>query len=68
MRTTANAFIANMSLSDLLMTAFNTAFNYVFMRDMNWPFGGGYCAVNNFLAIVTVSASVLNLAAMSVDR
>ena len=68
MRTIPNAFIANMSLSDLLMATFNTIFNYVFMRDMRWDFGPVYCAVNNFLAIVTISASVLNLTAMSLDR
>jgi hypothetical protein len=68
MRTIPNAFIANMSFSDLLMAAFNTTFNYVFMRDMKWEFGAAYCSVNNFLAIVTVSATVLNLTAMSLDR
>ena len=68
MRTIPNAFLANMSLSDLLMATFNCIFNYVFMRDMRWAFGAAYCVVNNFLAIVTVAASVLNLTAMSMDR
>ncbi len=68
MRTIPNAFIASMSASDLLMASFNTTFNYVFMRDMRWDFGPAYCSVNNFLAVVTVSASVLNLTAMSADR
>ena len=68
MRTIPNAFIANMSLSDLLMATCNTIFNYIFMRDMRWDFGRFFCSVNNFMAIVTVAASVLNLTAMSVDR
>ncbi len=68
MRTIPNAFLANMSLSDLLMAAFNCTFNYVFMRDNHWGFGAAYCTVNNFLAIVTVAASVLNLTTMSIDR
>ena len=68
MRTIPNAFIANMSLSDLLMATCNTIFNYIFMRDMRWDFGPFFCSVNNFMAIVTVAASVLNLTAMSVDR
>jgi tachykinin-like receptor len=38
------------------------------MRDREWPFGGLYCNLNNFFAIVTVSTSVLNLTAMSIDR
>eukprot|EP00095_Tigriopus_kingsejongensis_P008398 maker-scaffold9_size846264-snap-gene-4.22 protein:Tk08398 transcript:maker-scaffold9_size846264-snap-gene-4.22-mRNA-1 annotation:"hypothetical protein DAPPUDRAFT_54432" len=68
MRTIPNTFIANMSLSDLLMATFNCIFNYIFMRDNRWDFGAAHCTVNNFLAIVTVSASVLNLTAMSLDR
>jgi tachykinin receptor 3 len=38
------------------------------MRDREWVFGGVYCTINNFIAIVTVAASVLNLTAMSIDR
>ncbi|TRY77878.1 hypothetical protein TCAL_12047 [Tigriopus californicus] len=68
MRTIPNTFIANMSLSDLLMATFNCIFNYIFMRDNRWDFGAAHCTINNFLAIVTVSASVLNLTAMSIDR
>jgi tachykinin receptor 3 len=38
------------------------------MRDRQWVFGSFYCTINNFIAIVTVAASVLNLTAMSIDR
>ena len=68
MRTIPNTFIANMSLSDLLMAVLNCSFNYVTMRDRRWDFGQVYCTVNNFMAIVSVSTSVLNLTAMSLDR
>ena len=68
MRTIPNTFIANMSLSDLLMAILNCSFNYVTMRDRKWDFGQAYCTINNFMAIVTVTASVLNLTAMSLDR
>ena len=68
MRTIPNTFIANMSLSDLLMAVLNCSFNYVTMRDRKWDFGQAYCTINNFMAIVTVTASVLNLTAMSLDR
>lgn len=68
MWTIPNAFIANMSLSDLLMAILNCIFNYIHMRDREWTFGGIYCSINNFMAIVTVAASVLNLTAMSIDR
>lgn len=68
MWTIPNAFIANMSLSDLMMAVLNCIFNYIHMRDREWVFGGFYCTINNFIAIVTVAASVLNLTAMSIDR
>jgi tachykinin-like receptor len=50
------------------MAVVNCLFNYLHMRDREWPFGGLYCNLNNFFAIVTVSTSVLNLTAMSIDR
>ncbi len=62
MRTIPNAFLANMSLSDLLMATFNCTFNYIFMRDMRWDFGATYCTVNNFLVeliILAVPTTVL---------
>ena len=68
MHTIPNVFIANMSLSDLLMAVLNCSFNYVTMRDRKWDFGHAYCTVNNFIAIVSVTTSVLNLTAMSLDR
>jgi tachykinin-like receptor len=34
----------------------------------HWPFGGFYCTVNNFIANVTVAASVFTLVAISFDR
>ena len=46
MRTIPNAFIANMSLSDLCMAAFNTSFNYVYMHDNRWDF----CAYVDIIA------------------
>ena len=43
MRTIPNTFIANMSLSDLLMAVLNCSFNYVTMRDRKWDFGQALC-------------------------
>jgi hypothetical protein len=50
------------------MAVLNCIFNYVHMRDREWIFGRIYCNVNNFFGIVTITASVLNLTAMSIDR
>nr|XP_040581549.1 tachykinin-like peptides receptor 86C isoform X2 [Lepeophtheirus salmonis] len=63
-----NYFLVNMSLADLLMTVFNTTFNFVHMRDKDWPFGSLYCSINNFVSNLTVTASVINLCAMTLDR
>ena len=64
----ANIFIINMSVSDFLLTFLNCICNYIYMRDQVWYFNEVACALNNFLAVLTISASVLNLTAMSVTR
>ncbi|KAK7866056.1 hypothetical protein R5R35_008562 [Gryllus longicercus] len=68
MRTVTNYFLVNLSLSDLLMALLNCAFNFVFMLNSDWPFGPVYCSINNFVANVTVAASVFTLVAISLDR
>jgi tachykinin-like receptor len=68
MRTVTNYFLVNLSVSDLLMSLLNCIFNFIFMLNSDWPFGSAYCIVNNFVANVTVAASVFTLVAISVDR
>ncbi|XP_022241644.1 tachykinin-like peptides receptor 86C [Limulus polyphemus] len=68
MRTVTNYFILNLSSADFTMTLFNTTFNFVFMLDSHWPFGHTYCLMNNFVANLTVSSSVLTIMAMSLER
>ncbi|XP_059088771.1 tachykinin-like peptides receptor 86C [Tigriopus californicus] len=63
-----NYFLVNLSIVDLLMALLNTLFNFIFMRDKNWPFGATYCTINNFVAYLTVAASVLTLMAITLDR
>eukprot|EP00095_Tigriopus_kingsejongensis_P008098 maker-scaffold590_size129399-snap-gene-0.30 protein:Tk08098 transcript:maker-scaffold590_size129399-snap-gene-0.30-mRNA-1 annotation:"tachykinin-like peptides receptor 86c-like isoform x1" len=63
-----NYFLVNLSVVDLLMALLNTLFNFIFMRDKNWPFGSTYCTINNFVAYLTVAASVLTLMAITLDR
>jgi hypothetical protein len=57
-----------MNISDLLMAILNSIFNYIRMRDQEWIFGDTFCTITNFMGIVTISASVLNMTAMTVDR
>ncbi|XP_046391631.1 tachykinin-like peptides receptor 86C [Ischnura elegans] len=68
MRTATNCFLVNLSVSDLLLSLLNCAFNLVFMLDGDWPFGAVYCSFSNFVANCSVAASVFSLAAISVDR
>ncbi|KAJ9579513.1 hypothetical protein L9F63_004832, partial [Diploptera punctata] len=68
MRTVTNYFLVNLSISDLLMSLLNCTFNFIFMINSDWPFGAFYCTVNNFVANVTVAASVFTLVAISMDR
>ena len=63
-----NVFIVNMTISDLMMTCLNCSFNYIYMRDRIWYYNQLACTVNNFTAILTVSASVLNMSALSINR
>ncbi|XP_075210864.1 tachykinin-like peptides receptor 86C [Lycorma delicatula] len=68
MRTVTNYFLVNLSLSDLLMSLLNCIFNFIFMVNSHWPFGTAYCTINNFVANVTVAASVFTLVAITLDR
>jgi len=68
MWTVTNYFLVNLSLSDLLLAVLNCFFNFVYMLNNDWPFGEVYCRISNFVANVTVAASVFTLTATSFDR
>ncbi|XP_065351029.1 tachykinin-like peptides receptor 86C isoform X2 [Cloeon dipterum] len=68
MRTVTNYFLVNLSVADLFMAVFNCIFNFVYMINSDWQFGTSYCTINNFVANVTVAASVFTLTGISMDR
>ncbi|XP_033316654.1 tachykinin-like peptides receptor 86C isoform X2 [Bombus bifarius] len=68
MRTVTNYFLVNLSVADLMMSLLNCVFNFIFLLNSDWPFGVAYCTINNFVAHVTVSSSVLTLVTISFDR
>ncbi|KAK8733015.1 hypothetical protein OTU49_006708, partial [Cherax quadricarinatus] len=41
---------------------------FIYMLHSDWPFGAVYCTISNFMANVTISASVFTLMAISFDR
>nr|QPB70564.1 putative tachykinin-related peptide receptor II variant 3 [Homarus americanus] len=68
MRTVTNYFLMNLSAADLFMSVLNCMFNFIYMLHSDWPFGAVYCTISNFMANVTISASVFTLMAISFDR
>ncbi|XP_045765313.1 tachykinin-like peptides receptor 86C [Maniola jurtina] len=68
MRTVTNYFLVNLSCADLLMASLNCLFNFVYMLQSDWVFGELFCRLSNFIANVTVTASVFTLTGISYDR
>merc|ERR1712226_500453 len=68
MHNVTNYFLVNLSCADLMMSALNTLFNFIYMKDRDWIFGSIYCTINNFIAYLSVAASVFTLMAISIDR
>ncbi|XP_037942698.1 tachykinin-like peptides receptor 99D [Teleopsis dalmanni] len=68
MRTVTNYFIVNLSIADAMVSSLNVTFNYIYMLDNDWPFGELYCKISQFIATLSISASVFTLMAISIDR
>ncbi|OWF48288.1 probable G-protein coupled receptor 83 [Mizuhopecten yessoensis] len=68
MYTVTNFFIANMAMSDLLLTLFNVPFNIAKHLLDNWPFGDVLCHFVNFSLMVSVYVSTFTLTAIALDR
>ena len=67
MRNVTNFFIVNLSLADIMVSTLNVIPSFIGMLN-EWPFGALYCKISNFIAILSVSASVFTLMAISIDR
>ncbi|XP_073817287.1 tachykinin-like receptor at 99D isoform X2 [Musca autumnalis] len=68
MRTVTNYFIVNLSIADAMVSSLNVTFSYIYMLDNNWAFGHLYCKISQFIATLSISASVFTLMAISIDR
>ncbi|XP_030558758.1 tachykinin-like peptides receptor 99D [Drosophila novamexicana] len=68
MRTVTNYFIVNLSIADAMVSSLNVTFNYYYMLDSDWIFGELYCKVSQFIAMLSICASVFTLMAISIDR
>jgi tachykinin-like receptor len=68
MRTVTNYFLVNLSVADAMVSALNVTFNYTYMLNSHWPFGTLYCKISQFVAVLSICASVFTLMAISIDR
>lgn len=68
MRTVTNYFLVNLSIADAMVSTLNVTFNYTYMLNSHWPFGTLYCKICQFIAVLTICASVFTLMAISIDR
>ncbi|XP_076241349.1 tachykinin-like peptides receptor 99D isoform X1 [Calliopsis andreniformis] len=68
MRTVTNYFLVNLSIADTMVSTLNVTFNYIYMLNSHWPFGTLYCKICQFIAVLTICASVFTLMAISIDR
>lgn len=58
----------NLSIADAMVSTLNVTFNYTYMLNLDWPFGTLYCKISQFVAILSICASVFTLMAISIDR
>uniref|UniRef100_A0A8D0GA35 Substance-K receptor n=1 Tax=Sphenodon punctatus TaxID=8508 RepID=A0A8D0GA35_SPHPU len=68
MRTVTNYFIVNLALSDLLMAAFNTVFNFIYASHNVWYFGKEFCRFQNIVPVTAVFVSIYSMTAVAADR
>ncbi|KAG8267130.1 Substance-K receptor [Homalodisca vitripennis] len=68
MRTVTNYFLVNLSIADAMVSTLNVTFNFVYMVNSDWPFGNLYCKISQFVAVLSICASVFTLMAISIDR
>lgn len=65
---TSSLFAVNLSVADAMVSTLNVTFNFTYMLNSDWPFGHFYCKFCQFIAVLSISASVFTLMAISIDR
>nr|KAG5701596.1 hypothetical protein BaRGS_019285 [Batillaria attramentaria] len=68
LHTATNFFIANLAVSDLLVTFLNVPFNIMRHVLMDWPFGEVLCHLVNFSLMVSTYVSTYTLTSIALDR
>ena len=68
LHTATNFFIANLAVSDLLVTFINVPFNIARNMLEEWPFGEIPCHIVNFSLVLTTYVSTYTLTSIALDR
>ena len=68
LHTVTNTFIANLAVSDVLMTCLNIPFNISRVLLDDWPFGGFMCSVVPYVQVCAVYVSAFTMVAIALDR
>ncbi|KAK7579636.1 hypothetical protein V9T40_000265 [Parthenolecanium corni] len=68
MRTVTNIFLVNLAIADTMVSTLNVTFNFAYMLSGDWVFGKLYCKISQFVAVLSICASVFTLTAVATDR
>lgn len=68
MRTSTNLLMANLVVSDLLMTIINIPFNIVRVLLNEWPFGSALCILVPLVQVTSVYVSTFTMTIIAIDR
>lgn len=68
LHTATNLFIANLALSDLLVTTLNVPFNIIKHILVEWPLGNTLCHLVTFSLMLSNYVSTFTLTAIALDR
>ncbi|GFU38258.1 substance-K receptor [Nephila pilipes] len=68
MRSSTYVFIANLALSDFLMTVLNIPFNVARILLDDWPFGSFMCSFVPLVQVTSVYVSTFTMTCIAVDR
>ncbi len=63
-----NSFLANLAVIDLLMAVLVLPFSISINIEDGWVFGKAFCDFNGMITLFVGSASILTMAAISIDR
>jgi len=68
MRSAINLLLANVALSDFLMSLLHIPFSLAVLSSLRWPFNKSVCELNGFVFLLLNCEKVLVLLVISIDR